>query len=86
MWKHVLWNDLFLFFRLVGDALIGTAFLSYLGPFNQEFRKKLEKHFQKELTKRRIPYNSNLDIPSLLADSATVSLKNNFYIYIYILI
>ena len=63
----------FIFNRLVGDVLLGTAFLSYSGPFNQEFRKLLEKNWQKELHHRNIPFTFNLNVTSLLVDSATVS-------------
>ena len=61
-------------FRLVGDVLLGTAFLSYSGPFNQEFRKMLEMNWQKELRQRKIPFSSNLNVTLLLIDGPTVSL------------
>uniref|UniRef100_A0A7M5V1B0 Uncharacterized protein n=2 Tax=Clytia hemisphaerica TaxID=252671 RepID=A0A7M5V1B0_9CNID len=59
--------------RLVGDVLLGTAFLSYSGPFNQEFRKSLEKNWQKELHQRQIPFTFKLNVTSLLVDTATLA-------------
>ncbi|TPP56023.1 Dynein heavy chain 5 axonemal [Fasciola gigantica] len=41
--------------RLIGDSLVGTAFLSYSGPFNQDFRFRLSSHWFKELNARQIP-------------------------------
>ncbi|GFO43348.1 dynein heavy chain 5, axonemal [Plakobranchus ocellatus] len=52
--------------RLVGDILICTAFLSYSGPFNQDFRGLLNKNWMKELKNRKIPYSANLNIVDLL--------------------
>ena len=59
--------------RLVGDVLILTGFLSYSGPFNQEFRQTLQKFWYDELEKRRIPLSPNLNIIECLTDTATVS-------------
>jgi dynein heavy chain len=59
--------------RLVGDVLLLTGFLSYTGPFNQEFRGILQKLWYDELTKRSIPVSSNLNITGTLVDTATVS-------------
>ena len=49
--------------RLVGDVLLATGFLSYSGPFNQEFRNTMMKNWKTELRKKSIPYSavSNLD-------------------------
>ncbi|XP_020559538.1 dynein heavy chain 5, axonemal isoform X3 [Oryzias latipes] len=59
--------------RLVGDVLLATAFLSYSGPFNQEFRSLLLNEWQCELKQRSIPFGNNLDITELLIDASTVS-------------
>ncbi|KAM6935220.1 dynein axonemal heavy chain 5 isoform 1-T1 [Lycodopsis pacificus] len=59
--------------RLVGDILLATAFLSYSGPFNQEFRNLLLSNWQRELKQRGIPFGNNLNLTELLIDAPTVS-------------
>ena len=46
--------------RLVGDVLLATGFLSYAGPFNQEFRKQLMKNWKREMTQNHIPFSEVL--------------------------
>ena len=58
--------------RLVGDVLLATGFLSYSGPFNQEFRTLLMKGWEKELRKRDIPFTKELNITAMLVDNATI--------------
>lgn len=56
-----------------GDVLLATAFLSYSGPFNQEFRNLLMNDWQRELKQRFIPFGNNLNLTELLIDAPTVS-------------
>lgn len=42
---------------MVGDVLLATGFLSYSGPFNQEYRSLLLQQWKKEMNIRRIPYS-----------------------------
>lgn len=58
--------------RLVGDALILDGFLSYTGPFNQEFRAMLQVSWQSELKKRRIPFTESINVVDRLTDTATI--------------
>lgn len=52
---------------------MATAFLSYSGPFNQEFRNLLLSNWQRELKQRQIPFGNNLNLTELLIDAPTVS-------------
>lgn len=58
--------------RLVGDVLVLTGFLSYCGPFNQEFRVLLQKKWFDFIQNRKIPISVTLNIINILTDTATV--------------
>lgn len=58
--------------RLVGDALILDGFLSYTGPFNQEFRAMMQVTWQNELKKRGIPFTESINVVDRLTDTATI--------------
>lgn len=61
--------------RLVGDALVFTGFLSYCGPFNQEFRVLLQRKWFDFIQDRKIPISVTISIVNTLTDTATVSKK-----------
>jgi dynein heavy chain len=56
--------------RLVGDCALACAFMSYLGPFNKEFRDEMQNGFYKDLQAKKIPVSSSLKITSFLTDEA----------------
>lgn len=75
--ERIRWTDQLATFksereRLVGDVLILTGFLSYCGPFNQEFRILLQKKWFEFLHSRKIPVSVTINIVDSLTDSATV--------------
>lgn len=59
--------------RLVGDVIVFTGFLSYCGPFNQEFRILLQKKWFDLIQERKIPISVSINIVNSLTDTATVS-------------
>jgi dynein heavy chain len=60
--------------RLIGDVAVSTAFMSYCGPFNSEFRNLLMKdNFIQDLTNSGIPVTLSLDLTSFLVEKTTVA-------------
>ncbi|XP_028288430.1 dynein heavy chain 5, axonemal [Parambassis ranga] len=59
--------------HLVGDVLLSTGFLSYAGPFNQEYRSHLMELWKREMQEKLIPFSPDLNVIGLLVDNATVS-------------
>ena len=58
--------------RLVGDVLLATGFLSYSGPFNQEFRTHLMSGWKDELARCKIPFSGDINITAVLVDNTTI--------------
>ncbi|XP_046389607.1 dynein axonemal heavy chain 5 [Ischnura elegans] len=59
--------------RLVGDVLLATGFLSYCGPYNQEFRANLVSSWMNILKSKNIPFTHDLHIINMLVESSMVS-------------
>ena len=62
--------------RLVGDCAVACAFVSYCGPFNQQFRKLLiNDKFRRDCEERGVPVTRTLDdetIVQFLVDVGTL--------------
>ncbi|XP_076295220.1 dynein heavy chain 8, axonemal kl-3 [Lasioglossum baleicum] len=58
--------------RLVGDVLILMGFLSYCGPFNQEFRNLLHRKWFDFVQGKKIPISVVINISASLTDTATI--------------
>jgi len=59
--------------ELVGNVLLATGFLSYCGPFNQEFRNyMLKETWEPELSERKIPFAGDLNLIAMLIDAPTI--------------
>jgi dynein heavy chain len=56
----------------VGDIFLCTGFLSYEGPFNQDFRNLLSKEWTKLLKDRRIPHSASISVVDYLTDTSMV--------------
>ncbi|DBB00312.1 TPA: Dynein beta chain, flagellar outer arm [Trebouxia sp. C0004] len=57
--------------KLVGDVLLAAAFVSYAGPFNMEFRKRLvTEKWLPDITERQIPLTSGFMPLDMLADES----------------
>ena len=56
-----------------GDCAVASSFVSYLGPFNREFRELLlARDFAGACTRMRIPATPDLKVSAFLADEAEI--------------
>jgi len=69
--------------RLTGDVVLCTGFLSYTGPFNQEYRTILTTSWKAELKKRRIPSSAELNLINMLIEPHIVRILHNIYVLMY---
>eukprot|EP00217_Crustomastix_stigmatica_P013603 CAMPEP_0183798542 /NCGR_PEP_ID=MMETSP0803_2-20130417/19119_1 /TAXON_ID=195967 /ORGANISM="Crustomastix stigmata, Strain CCMP3273" /LENGTH=4519 /DNA_ID=CAMNT_0026043227 /DNA_START=42 /DNA_END=13598 /DNA_ORIENTATION=- len=59
--------------RLTGDCALASSFVSYLGPFNKEFRELLlERDFTGDCQSREIPLTVGMNPSKFLVDDAEV--------------
>jgi len=59
---------------LPGDVLVSAAFVSYVGAFNNVFRKELmDEHFMPYITEAGIPRSETADPVKLLTDDARIA-------------
>jgi dynein heavy chain len=59
--------------RLTGDCALASSFVSYLGPFNKEFRDLLcQRDFYGDCAGRGIPITENLDVARFLVEESEI--------------
>jgi len=58
--------------NLVGDVLVSSGFVAYLGPFTPLYRRKLVEDWQKLLVSSGIPHTAGCDLTSTLADPVQI--------------
>lgn len=63
---------------IVGDVLLASAFVSYVGPFNKAFRDRIiNKDFMSFFVSNKIPMSPNSNVIKILTDEATIAQWNN---------
>ncbi|KAJ1633354.1 dynein heavy chain and region D6 of dynein motor-domain-containing protein [Pavlovales sp. CCMP2436] len=58
--------------RLTGDVAISCAFVSYVGPFNSQFRQTLLQRFYNDCIQKEIPVTQDLKVTGFLVDQGTI--------------
>lgn len=57
---------------IIGDVLLASAFVSYVGPFNKSFRDKImDTEFTPFFGQNNIPMSPNSNPVTVLTDDAT---------------
>ena len=59
--------------RLIGDTLLACGFISYSGPFNQEYRLQLMTAWKGLLKQKNVSFTKDLNVISMLVDTDEMS-------------
>lgn len=60
--------------KLVGDCLSCSSFLSYAGPFDYTFRKKMVyEHWREDIIKKQLPNSETFRLEDLLTSEVEIS-------------
>ena len=59
--------------RLIGDTLLACGFLSYAGPFNQEYRNQLLTAWKSLLKQKNVSFTKDLNVVTMLVDTDEMS-------------
>jgi len=60
--------------KMVGDCLVCSSFLSYAGPFDYFFRKKMiYEHWRNDVINKGLPYSEQFKLEDLLATEVEIS-------------
>ena len=62
---------------IIGDIIIASAFVSYVGPFPKRYRENIKKGFLEFLVKNSIPLSSTASDPLVILTSDTEKAKWN---------
>ncbi len=63
---------------IIGDVLLASAFVSYVGPFNKKFREYIiNDKFMEFFKKMKIPMSPDSNTLSILTDEATIATWTN---------
>jgi dynein heavy chain len=62
---------------VVGDVLLASSFVSYVGPFNKQFRDDIiQNYFIPFFNKNKIPMSPEANPMLMLTDEATIAQWN----------
>lgn len=62
---------------IIGDVLLASSFVSYVGPFNKAFRDNIIQDFVKFFKSNNIPFSPEANPVKVLTDEATIAGWNN---------
>lgn len=58
--------------KMIGNAVLSAAFVSYIGPFSQDFRDDLWKtQWLEDIAKNKIPFTEGVD-PLMILSNASI--------------
>jgi len=58
--------------NVIGDVLVSSGFVAYLGPFTAEYRDNMVKEWISKLTAYEVPHSDNPEVVRVLGDAVKI--------------